>query len=181
MGSLTQDQLDTISKLHQLASKENFIEKLSRKIHDDAQYRVHVWRKVDYSLWNSSLPYGACGWYTVANLHRRAHALPLLDFFNQGKCNTGVDILKKVASKSSADTALITKFTSACHRLSSDRLSTFLAHDQLSSIDFVPLNGDINTAIFMTPPYIDSPRMQSAEWILLYHHTASPHGSATPT
>jgi len=181
MGSLTQDQLATISKLHQLATKEKFIETLCQTFQEDAQYRLHAWRKKDYSLWNSNLPDGACGWYTIANLHRRAQRVPLLDFTDQGECNIRVHILKEVARHALADVELRTKFSFACRWLSSDRLSPFNEHDQLSSIDFVPTNGDISTAIYMTPSFIDSPRMHSEEWILLYHHTTTPLGSASLT
>jgi exonuclease III len=181
LGSLNKDQLDRISNLHQLNSKENFIEQLCQAFHDEAHYRLHVWRKKDYTLWSSSLPDGACGWYTIANLHRRARALPLLNFSDQGECITGVNILTEAANISIVDNELLTKLTNACHWMVSSRLTPFNAQDQLSSIDFVSINSDISTAIFITPPYIDSPRMHTEEWILLYHHTASPQGSATTT
>jgi len=181
IGPFTQAQLETISSLHQLHSKEGFIERLCQTISDSTQYRLHIWRKKDYTLWNTSLPDGACGWYTIANLHRRAQSLPLLNFHDQGERTTGVNLIKETASNASADAELLNKLISAYHWLSSDRLSSFPAQDQLSTINFGPLTGDIRTAVYMTPPYSDSPRMQSPNWMLLYHHTASPIGSATPT
>jgi len=158
-----------------------FIETLCQTFQEDAQYRLHAWRKTDYSLWNSSLPDGACGWYTIANLHRRARGLPLLDFTDQRECQLGAHILQEVARHTLADAELHTKLSSAYRWISSDRLSPFRAQDQLSSIDFAPINRDISTAIYMTPPFIDSPRMHSEEWILLYHYTIPPLGSSAPT
>jgi len=142
LGSLHQDQLDRISNLHQLYSKENFIEQFYQPFHDEVHYRLHVWRKKDYTLWSSSLLDGACGWYAIANIHRRARALPLLNFSDQGECITGVHILKGAASISIVDNKLHTKLTNACNWIVSSRLSPFNAQDQLSSIDFVPINGD---------------------------------------
>ena len=52
MGNLTHDQQASISKLHQLSTKEMFIETLCQTFQEDAQYRLHAWRKKDYSLWN---------------------------------------------------------------------------------------------------------------------------------
>jgi hypothetical protein len=181
MGSLNQSQLDTISNLHQLNSKEGFVEQLGKVFLDEAHFCLHVWRKSDYSLWNSSLPDGACGWYTIANLHRRAQALSLLNFADPVECDTGVHILQEIACNSTLDNSLRTKLLNTCRWISTGRLSPFNAQDQLSSVDFVPTNRDISTAIFLTPPYIDSPRMHDAEWLLLYHHTASSQDLATIT
>jgi len=163
MGSLNHHQLDKISKLHHLTSKEGFVERLGQAFLNEAHFCLHVWRKSDYTLWNSSLPDGACEWYTVANLHRRAQALPLLNFSDPEDCTTGVHILQEIACKSTIDNELRTKLLNACCWISSGRLSPFKKQDQLSSIDFTPINRDISTAIFLTPPYIDSPRMHTAE------------------
>ena len=181
MGSLTRDQLDTITILYQHSTKESFIEKLYQDFQNSTQFKLHAWRKKDYSLWNSSLPDGACGWYTVVNIHRRAHSLPPIDFQDQAGCLSGVSILNEVVRISKVDSELATKFHSTCRWLTTERLTPFRAQDQLTSIDFASLSGDIRMALFMTPPYVDSPRMHSTDWIQLYHHTASPPGSATPT
>jgi len=130
------------------------MEQLYQAFHDEGHNRLHIWRKKDYTLWKSSLSDGACGWYTIANLHRRAQALPLLNFSDQGGCITGVNILKEVTSMSIVDNELRTKFNNACRWISSGRLSPFNAQDQLSSIDFDPINSDISTAIFITTPIL---------------------------
>jgi len=106
MGSLNQHQLIHISKLKQLNSKEGFVKQLGQVFLDKAHFYLHVWRKSDYSLWNSSLPDGACGWYTIANLHRKAQELPLLNFADPEECTTGVLILQEITRNSTLDNEL---------------------------------------------------------------------------
>ena len=142
LGSLTKDQQDTIFKLHLTTTKEIFIETLSQAFHDDTHFRLHVWRKKDYTLWNSSLPDGACGWYTIANLHRRAQALPLLNFSDLIESDMGVNILQDATSRLT-DRNTITRSAYACRWISSGRLSPFNAQHQLSTMDFSPFSSDI--------------------------------------
>ena len=180
LGSLTMDQQATISTLHMTTTREIFIETLTQALHDDPQFQLHVWRKKDYTLWNSSPPDGACGWYTIANLFRRAQALPLLNFSDQLETDMGVNILQGAINRIT-DSDTIARSVHACRWISSGRQSPFNAQHQLSSLDFSSVSGDIRTALFISPPYIDSPRMHTEEWILLYHHTSSPNGSALLT
>ena len=55
LGSLTKDQQETISTLHLTSTREIFLETLRNAFQDDTRFKLHVWRKKDYTLWSSSL------------------------------------------------------------------------------------------------------------------------------
>ena len=148
--------------------REEAYTRLQTYLEQHASY--NYWKRIDHSLYNSSIPNGACGWYTIAQLMNRYCTGKLLDFRNHDNIAIGCSYLRGVLDNTD-NRGTITSAEYAIeflHQFYLDPSTPFPACHELHGSLLVPLTS-LPCALFYEQTTPREARMpdSSEEWLKL--------------
>jgi len=150
-------------------------------IQHNEQFTICYWKKTDGALYSSSIPDGACGWYTIATLKWRTYSSVQLNYQRLEDCKTGMDIVSQLTTTApNIRTETKEKFDEARNWILSNRCTVFPDRLQLALNDFPEILHDTPVAIFTDSDVQNDSianKMKEPGWIQMLHHTASPLGT----
>ena len=181
LGIIYSEQRKLIKQLFHSKTKTEFIHILTYMIQHNDQFTLCYWKQTDHTLYSSSIPDGACGWYTIATLKWRTSSMAQLNYQRIADCKTGMDIVKQLTS-TSPNIRQETKVKSfqAQSWILSNRRTVFPDQYQLELNDFTEILHDTPVAIFTDSGVRNDSiinKMKDPGWIQMLHHTASPMGT----
>ena len=137
LGILYSEQRKLLKQLFHSRNKAEFINTLTYMIQHNEQFTICYWKKTDGALYSSSIPDGACGWYTIATLKWRTYSSVQLNYQRLEDCKTGMDIVSQLTTTSpNIRTETKEKFDEARNWILSNRCTVFPDRLQLALNDF---------------------------------------------